>query len=188
MTDSSAISATLSSLLPGWTFLGLDAAGKSGGLATGWCTNSIKLLNYWGVNSYVGIDIFVEGLGKYFRILNVYGPYLDIIPFWETLFNLKILKVKNLISRGDLNFSLGEEEIWGPSARLDQLTTRITHLFSSNRLLDIKPRKLLPTWRNMRTGEARVAKQIDCFLIAEALMEEAFQIRQWIGTGRISYH
>jgi exonuclease III len=111
MEDSSAISATLSSLLPRWLFMGLDAAGRSGGLATGWRTKSIKLLNSWGVNSYLGIDIFVEALGKEFRILNVYGPYLDITPFRETLLSLKILKVENLILGGDLNFSLGEAEV-----------------------------------------------------------------------------
>jgi hypothetical protein len=152
------ISATLSSLLLGWLFMGLDAAGRSGGLATGWRTKSIKLLNSWALNSCLGIDIFVEGLGKEFRILNVYGPYLDRTPFWETLLSLKILKVENLILGGDLNFSLGEAEVWGPSACPDQLTTRITHLFSTNGLLDITPRKLNPTWRNMRTGEARVEK------------------------------
>jgi hypothetical protein len=54
--------------------------------------------------------------------------------------------------------------------------------------LDITPKKLNPTWMNMHTGEARVAKRIDRFLVAEALLEEAFQVRQWIGAGGISDH
>ena len=158
MENSSSISYTLYSLLPAWIFMGLDVAGRSGGLATGWRTKSIKLLNSWGLNSYLGIHIFLEGLAKEFRIHNFYGPYLDKTCFWETLLSLKILKVENLILGGDLNFSLGEAEVWGPSTRLDQLTTRITHLLSTNGLLDITRRKLNPTWRNMHTGEARVAK------------------------------
>jgi exonuclease III len=64
MADSSAISATLSSLLLGWHFMGIDVVGRSGGLAMGWRTKSIKLLNSWALNSCLGIDIFMEGLGK----------------------------------------------------------------------------------------------------------------------------
>jgi exonuclease III len=158
MADSSVISATLSSLLLGWHFMGIDVAGRSGGLATGWHTKSTKLLNSWALNSCLGIDISVEGLGKKFRILNVYSPYLDRTPFWESLLRLKILKVKTLILGGDLNFSMRAAEVWGPSARPNQLTVRISHLLTINGLLDIAPRKLNPTWRNMRTGEARVAK------------------------------
>jgi hypothetical protein len=143
---------------------------------------------FLGTQLLFRIDIFVEGLGKEFKILNVYGPYLDRLPFWETLLKLKLLKAKNLILGGDLNFSLGEAETWGPTARPDPLTTRLTHLLSSSGLLDITPRKLLPTWRNMRSGEARVEKHIDRFLVAETLLEEAFQVRQWIGAGGISDH
>jgi len=188
MTNSLSIFATLSSLLPRWHFMGIDATGRSGGLATGWRTKSIKLLNSRALNSCLGINIFVEGLGKEFGILNVYGPYLDITPFRETLLSLKILKVENLILGGDLNFSLGEAEVWGPSVHTNQITTRITHLLSTNGMLDITPWKLNPTWRNMNTGEARVEKQIDHFLMAKTLLEEAFQVRQWIGVGGISDH
>jgi len=125
----------------------------------------------------------VEGLGKEFRILNVYSPYLDRTPFWESLLNLKILKVETLILGGDLNFSIGIAEVWGPSACLDQITVRISHLLMINGLLDITPRKINPTWRNIRTWEERVAKRIDLFLVAEALMEVTFQERKWIGVG-----
>jgi hypothetical protein len=68
------------------------------------------------------------------------------IPFWETLFNLKLLKVENLILGGDLNFSLREAEIWGPSS-VPEPTHYQDHslLVLSSRLLDITPKKLLPT-------------------------------------------
>jgi hypothetical protein len=40
----------------------------------------------------------------------------------------------------------------------------------------------------MRSGEARVAKRIDRFLVIESLMEATFQVRKWIGVGGISDH
>jgi hypothetical protein len=40
----------------------------------------------------------------------------------------------------------------------------------------------------MRTGEARVAKRIDQFLVSEKMMESHFQVRQWIGSGGESDH
>jgi hypothetical protein len=38
-------------------------------------------------------------------------------------------------------------------------------------LLDIMPTKLSPTWRNIRKGEALVAKWIYLFMILEDLLE-----------------
>lgn len=78
---------------------------------------------FLGAQLLLGIDIFVEGLGKEFKILNIHGPYLDILPFWETLLKLKLLKAENLILGSDLNFSLGEAETWGPIACPYPLTT-----------------------------------------------------------------
>jgi exonuclease III len=144
LADSTTVSSTLATLFPGWHFEGIDATGRSGGLATGWRTRSIKLLNSWALNSCLGVDIFVEGLGKGIQILNIYGPYLERTPFWESIFKLKLLKADNLILGGDLNFSLGAAEVWGPSARPDQLSALFTHLLSANGLLDIAPRKLNP--------------------------------------------
>jgi hypothetical protein len=130
----------------------------------------------------------VEGLGREFRILNIYGPYLERTPFWESIFKLKLLKVDNLILGGDLNFSLGLVEVWGPNACPDHLSAMFTHLLSANGLLDIAPRKLSPTWRNMRTGDARVAKHLDHFLVSEKLMDANLQVRQWIGSRGESDH
>jgi hypothetical protein len=92
------------------------------------------------------------------KILNVYGPHTYMIPFWNSLFSKELLKSKNLIIGGDLNFSLGEVESWGPSAHPDPQTTFFSHLLASNGFIDITPVKLLPTWRNLRVGEAQVEK------------------------------
>jgi hypothetical protein len=71
-----------------------------------------------------------------------------------------------LILRGDLNFSLGEAKIWGPLAHPDNQAGFFSHLLASNGLIDIAPLKLLPTWRNMRVREARIAKRLNQFLIS----------------------
>jgi len=107
LVDSTKVSSTLATLLLGWQFVGIDVVGRSVGRAMGWCIRIIKLLNSWELNSCLKIYIFVEGLGKEFRILNVYCPYLDKTPFWESLLRLKILKDENFILGGGLNFSLG---------------------------------------------------------------------------------
>jgi hypothetical protein len=179
---------TLSTLFPGWDFLGLDARGRSGGLAIGWCSRSIKLLNSWASDSCLGIDVQVEGLGLEVKIINAYGPHTDRIPFWNTLFSKELLKTENLIIGGDFNFSLGEAESWGPSAHPDPQAEFFNHLLASKGFIDITPVKLLPTWRNMRVGEAHVAKRLDRFLITESMSMLPFHFRQWIGSGGESDH
>ena len=54
--------------------------------------------------------------------------------------------------------------------------------------MGIDPVKLKPTWRNNRSGDARVAKRIDHFLAAEQLVDRFFMVRQWVGSGGSSDH
>jgi hypothetical protein len=49
--DSGEISKVLESILPLWEFIGLDAKGRSRGVAIGWHRREIKILNSWGVES-----------------------------------------------------------------------------------------------------------------------------------------
>jgi len=97
------------------------------------------------------------------KIINVYGPHTDKIPYWNSLFNKELLKTKNLIIDSDFNFSLGEEESWGPSAHPDPQTKFFSHLSTSKGFIDIAPVKFIPTWRNLRVGESQVAKILDRF-------------------------
>jgi hypothetical protein len=60
------------------------------------------------------VDIFVEGMGKEFRILNIYGPYMERTPFWESIFKLNLLKVDNLILGGDPKLFIGNGGGLGP--------------------------------------------------------------------------
>eukprot|EP00253_Pinus_taeda_P006494 PITA_06494 len=98
------------------------------------------------------------------------------------------LQNKSLVLGGDLNFSIGRAEAWGPSAREDPLSVFFLNMFSVNNLIDINLLKLKPTWRNRRTGDARVAKRLDRFLINDELAARIPMFRQWIEEGGCSDH
>jgi len=178
----------LEGMLPGWVFECLDVRGRSGGLATGWNSRTIKCGNVWGMESAIGCTLSSLGLGEEITLLNIYGPYQDRIPFWENLFSKACLKDSSVIIGGDLNFSLGQSEVWGPQARADPQADFFIHKLMDLDLIDIEPISLKPSWRNMRTGENRVAKRLDRFLVADSLVERQFLLRQWIGTGGQSDH
>jgi hypothetical protein len=76
-----------------------------------------------------------------------------------------------IILGGDLNFSLGEVESWGPRARPDPLTYFFNHMLRRMKLIDIPPIRLCSTWRNKRVGEDRIEKHLDHFLVSENLVE-----------------
>ena len=78
---------------------------------------------------------------------------------------------------GDLNFTLGTNEIWGPRARVDSLEKYFEKLLRDSRLIDISSVKLKSTWTNRRTGDDRIAKRLDHFLLDEKLMEHNFRIK-----------
>ena len=82
---------------------------------------------------------------------------------------------------GDLNFSLGEAEIWGDNARFDELLYFFRQALARVGVTDIPPPKLFPTWRNHRTGGSYISKKLNRFLIVDPLTESMDRIRQWVG-------
>eukprot|EP00253_Pinus_taeda_P008879 PITA_08879 len=113
-------------------------------------------------------------------IVNVYGPCQGRDSFWEELMSKSVMKSQLMIMGGDLNFSLGRTEAWGPSAREDPLADFFHNLISENNLIDPSPVKLKPTWRNRRVGDDRIAKRLDRFLVAESITSKVPMIRQWV--------
>ena len=116
-------------------------------------------------------------------MLNIYGPYEDMVPFWEALSCKSFLKKNNLIVGGDLNFSLETIEVCGPRVRDDPLTDFFQHFILEAGLLDVAAIKLSTTWRNKRTWEDLIVNILDHFLIADHLLHQPLHIRQWIGNG-----
>lgn len=121
-------------------------------------------------------------------ILNIYGPCQGRVPFWNDLMSNSIVKFKNMVLGGDLNFSIGSAEAWGPSVREDSPSDFFQNILISNNLIDVNLIKLKPTWRNRRVGEARVAKRLDRFLINKELSSRIPMFRQWVEEGGPSDH
>ena len=165
--------------LPGWSFLTLDANGRSGGLAVGWRKSCVKLVNAWGMNSVLGVELHCDELGFILTVINVYGPYLNRGLFWDDLLKHPLVTGDSLVMGGDLNFSLGHNEVWGPRARADSLTDFFVQKLVEKGLLDIEPVKLRPTWRNNRSGDARVAKRLDRFLVADHTRWHCFLLTEF---------
>ena len=71
----------LGSWFPGWNFETLDARGCYGGFAIGWNESYVKVLNIWGLESVLGLEFKELDLEVSFTVFNIYGPYLNGIPF-----------------------------------------------------------------------------------------------------------
>ena len=110
------IQGKLESWFPGWSFVTLDAKGRSGGLAVGWKNNCVRMINSWGAEAVLGVELFCADLGISLTVINVYGPYNNRAQFWDSLFQNPLVNGDSVVLGGDLNFSLGHNEVWGPHA------------------------------------------------------------------------
>jgi hypothetical protein len=113
----------LETLFKNWSFAGTDSRGQSGGLEIGWNTHTIKLKNSWEFDSGLGLEICSADLRMVLIVINVYGPYLERMPFWDSLVRKTFMICDSIILGGDLNFSLGAAEVWEPKARANPLST-----------------------------------------------------------------
>jgi hypothetical protein len=68
------------------------------------------------------------------------------------------------------------------------LTDYLLHYLDTLGLLDLLMVKLQPTWRNFRTGDARVSKRLDRFLLSVDLVDSLGFAHQWVASGGESDH
>jgi hypothetical protein len=188
MSSGNMILLDLKKMFHDWEFINIDVIGRSGGIITGWNLNFFCCSNSWATVSGLGTTLFFESLGEAYTFINIYGPYQNHVPFWDTLFQSDMLKPNKVILDGDLNFSIGEAEIWGPHAHRDNLSDYFIRKLEENKFFDIIPHRLNPTWRNMRSGDQRIAKILDRFLVNEGILNTTDNIRQWNGSGGDSNH
>ena len=150
----------------------LDVRGRSGGLAMGWDTCVVKALNIWGFESVLGMTVQGLDLGVPVDVFNLYGPYINRPLFWDKIFSLDLFGGDMVVIGGDLNFSLGQAEVWGPFSCPDPLSDYFTQKLIEKNWLDIEPVKLKPTWHNNRCGDGRVAKIFGRFLVNEKMVDQ----------------
>ena len=63
-----------------------------------------------------------------------------------------------------------------------------SQMFEQKGLVDLAPLKIMPTWRNKRSGEQAVSKRLDRFLVLEHLIGSNLILKASIETGGNSYH
>ena len=113
--------------------------------------------------------------------MNIYGPCLDRVRFWNNLLSLDCLKYARMIFGGDLNFSLGCSEIWGEKAHVDSLSDFFSENLDAFGLVDVIPHVLAPTWSNRRVGNENICKRLDRLLVSADFLDLDLHLRQWVG-------
>ena len=59
----------------------------------------------------MGLAVWDSELGNTLTILNIYGPYLNRVSFWDSLFKLEFFENTDVILGGDFNLSLGASKV-----------------------------------------------------------------------------
>jgi hypothetical protein len=108
--------------------------------------------------------------------------------FWEQVESNGLLAWENLILDGDLNFTTNIDEVWGVDAHPDPLAGFFRDLFQKNRMVDVKPLELVPTWCNDRSGEQNIQKRMDIVYVVEGLLHETARFRSWVELPYFSDH
>jgi hypothetical protein len=112
----------------------------------------------------------------------------DRRAFWDLVADSGLLSLDNLILAGDLNITLSSDEVWGGSNSPGSLADYYKLLLQSKNLVDLRPDKVVPTWRNGRLGAHAIAKRLDRCIISEGLLSSSGLYRSWVEYPFISDH
>jgi hypothetical protein len=178
---------TIVKILPKWYSCGVDSTRLLGGFLSVWNPKKSDF------NAYLtSVGIMLEGTVKYLdknlKLINFYGPYLDMEVYWETIKREGLLKEHSLILGGDLNFTTSSREVWGAHARSDSLQPYFRQLVQEEGLVDVTPIQILPTRRNGIGGQDYIAKRLDRFCILEDLALSRMRYRTWVCNLKVSDH
>lgn len=121
-------------------------------------------------------------------LLNIYGPCKEKIQFWSQLSSDGLLDTPNLIIGGDLNITLSTDEHWGGNNSIVTNASFYNGLFTSKNLIDVLPCKIVPTWRNGRSGMDVIARRLDRFLISDSFFSNTSYPSSWVEYPYFSDH
>jgi hypothetical protein len=174
-------------LRPSWVACSVSAVGKSGGLLAAWDPSIFSL-----EAAHLAGGILLSGsylvTNRKLVFFNLYGPCQNKFTFWKSIVDSGVLSLPNLILAGDLNIILAEEEVWGGSGNILNMDDYFKTLFQSNNLVDVKPAKLTPTWRNGRSGQDAISRRLDRVLVSDQLLSVAGNFRSWVESPFVSDH
>jgi hypothetical protein len=87
------------SWLRDWYFFSSNSEGLSRGLLTAW-RSSFKCTFSTPISSGLVVELRDHVLKFSFKVVNLYGPYVDHIPFWEGLASSGVLQGGNIVLGG----------------------------------------------------------------------------------------
>jgi hypothetical protein len=177
----------LHTLRPTWLSCAVNSIGTSGGLLVSWDPNFYDLVPFLTCGGILLTGICLASK-RQISLLNVYGPCVERKKIWDRLEDSGLLAQKKLILAGDLNLTLSSGEIWGGSTSLGSLAGYFKAFFLNNKLIDIVPGKVVPTWRNGRSRADYIAKRLDRTFISEDFLDLVGIYRSWVEYPFISDH
>lgn len=123
MHSSSTALAFFRRMFPSWHMAAISADGLSGGLVSLWDPLMVKAKAYKCLAGIL-ISATIRGRPHPINLLNVYAPYRNRLPFWDSLLDSGILDINSLLIAGDLNFTLSSQECWGQCSSTDNLAKK----------------------------------------------------------------
>jgi hypothetical protein len=165
----------------------VNSLGTSSVLLVTWDPN-IFYLNPHLTCSVILMIVKVIASQKQLSVLNVYGMCSDMRAFWDLVVDSGLLSLDNLILARDLNITLSSDKVWGGSNSPGSLSYYYKFLLQSKNLVDLRPDKVVPTWRNGRLEAHVISKILDKYIISEGLLSSSGLYHSWVEYPFISDH